>query len=208
MIISLLDKYMLRSDRWLSWLLFVVPRPPARPGRWRPAARSRLVTGRSRRGGPYAVTARHAQSRRCGFGHCRHDGPGPLALATLESLVHERLACATAVRSLCAARAATSARAALRCSAFGRVAAHVISPRTSEVASSIQKIPQAPNARCRAVVATPPAAPGSFVPWRQPGDWAVNHPVASIHRAPPPRSRRVSCTAVASRARCAHRDLP
>jgi hypothetical protein len=64
-----------------------------------------------------SVTAGHGaastRSRPVTAGHVAEDSvtavTGPLALATLESLVHERLACATGVRSLCAARAATSA---------------------------------------------------------------------------------------------------
>jgi hypothetical protein len=42
---------------------------PTRQPRGSPAARSRLVTGRSRRGCPYAVMACHAQSRRRWLGH-------------------------------------------------------------------------------------------------------------------------------------------
>jgi hypothetical protein len=50
-------------------------------GWWSPAARSRLVTGRSRRGGSYAGTSGHAQSRRRWLGHGRH-GAGPAARAS------------------------------------------------------------------------------------------------------------------------------
>jgi hypothetical protein len=99
----------------------------------------------------------------------RAGGPGPLALATLESLVHERLACPTGVRSLCAARAATSA---LRCSAFGRVAAHVT--QRSRLRSKISqgtKFPL-PGSSCDAAIGA------RIVPWRQQNDWAVNHPFA------------------------------
>ena len=105
--ISLLDKYMLRSDRWLSWLHFVVSLPPAQVEARRSvtAGHGSVTTGRPVRGhGPSRpVTSLRVWSwpsrRRAG-------GPGPLALATLESLVHEKLACETGVRSLCAARAA------------------------------------------------------------------------------------------------------
>jgi hypothetical protein len=180
---------MVRSDRLALLVAFRLF--SARPPRWRPAARSRLVTGRSRRGCPYAVTARHGPSRPVTSlsrpSRRRAGGPGPLALATLELLVHETLACATGVPSLCAARAATSARATLRCPAFGRVAAHVISPRP-QVASSIQNVPRHKM----------PAA-GQKLPRRhrrQDRTLAAARRLGSkspdrLHRAPPPRSRPV-----------------
>ena len=57
--------------------MFLSPRPLGLGvGWWRPTARSRLVTGWSRRGGPCAVTAGHAQSRRCGSRHGRHGRHG------------------------------------------------------------------------------------------------------------------------------------
>ena len=94
---------------------FMSPRPLGLGmGWWRSAARSRLVTGRSRRGSPFAVTAGHGWSRLVTSlraaslsSRRRVAGSGPLPLATLESLAHETLDCATEGRLLCAARVVT-----------------------------------------------------------------------------------------------------
>ncbi len=66
----------------------ISPRPlglQVHMGWWRPASRSRLVTGRSRQGGPYAVTACHGPSRPVTSllvwsrqSRRRAGGPGPL----------------------------------------------------------------------------------------------------------------------------------
>ncbi len=57
-----------------------------RPHRWRPAAWSRLVTGWSRRSAPFLVTAGHVTAGRVSAVTTLGQQPGPLPLATPESL--------------------------------------------------------------------------------------------------------------------------
>ena len=94
---------------------------PARPPRWRPAAWSRLVMGRSRRGGPSAVTpvtASHVAAGRVTAVTASARRPGPLPL-TDRSLRDRR-----AIALLGTARLVRSSLPR-----FGRVAADETSTR-------------------------------------------------------------------------------
>ena len=100
-----------------------------------------------------AVAGCHSPSRRA-------DRPGHVLLATLGSLAHVTLACATEV--------ATALRDTRR---FARPSRYPLvtyrsrrwsrASRDPEVASSFQNVPRPKRPRCRARVATPPPAPGS-----------------------------------------------
>jgi hypothetical protein len=78
-------------------------------GWWRPAARSRLVTGWSRRGAPFSVTAGHVAAGRVTAVTSADQRPRPLPLATLESRAHGRSLARPESRSICAARVAKPA---------------------------------------------------------------------------------------------------
>ena len=149
-------------DIWVQLLLF-----PARPPRWRPTARSRLVTGWSRRGGPCAVTAGHAQSRRCGSRHGRHGrhgskSPGLRPIPRHAGVARPRHACLRDQRCVRSVRR-ESQRPLEPSSAASPSGASLLTclRRDPEVASTIQNVPRPTRPRCRAVFATPPAAPGS-----------------------------------------------
>ena len=99
-----------------------------------------------------------------------------------------RLLARPTLRSLCAARVATPARAVLRRLAFGRVAAHVTSPRPRGRVDDPKRLKAntapLPGSVCHA------ACGARIVPWRQPGDWAVNFrspPLSQSARARPIR---------------------
>jgi hypothetical protein len=149
-------------------------------GWWRPAARSRLVTGRSRRGGPYAVTARHAQSRRCGFGHGRH-GAGPAARAP--SARHAGVARPRKARlrdrsaiALCG----TSRHLRLSCSPLPCLRSRRCSRDLAATLRSRLRSKMSQGTKCRLPGSSCHATIGArIVPWRQPGDRAVYHPIAS-----------------------------
>ena len=100
-----------------------------------------------------AVAGCHSPSRRA-------DRPGHVLLATLGSLAHATLACATEVATALrdTRRYARPSRYPLnRC----RSRRWSRASRDPEVASSFQNVPRPKRPRCRARVATPPPAPGS-----------------------------------------------
>ena len=108
-----------------SSLLLVSCLFPARPPRWRPAAWSRLVMGRSRRGGPSAVTpvtASHVAAGRVTAVTASARRPGPLPLAV--SLTDRSLRDRRAIALLGTARLVRSSLPR-----FGRVAADETSTR-------------------------------------------------------------------------------
>jgi hypothetical protein len=78
-------------------------------GWWRPASRSRLVTGCSRRGAPFSVTAGHVAAGRVTAVTTPDQRPRPLPLATPESLSLGRSLARPNLRSKCAARVAKPA---------------------------------------------------------------------------------------------------
>ena len=170
-----------------------------------------LVTGWSRRGGPYAVTAGHAQSRRCGLGHGHHGSeplgrrPIPLALATEE--------CSGTIRSL-ARRTLGRASLAPVAEAAGRSArpAPVMlarsQPRSWPTLVKTRRDPRSRRRSKRSQGQTAPAA-GQSLP-RRPR--CQDHALAAAgrldskpsdrlhHRAPPPESD-LWASAVAPRAK-------
>ena len=96
---------------------------PARPPRWRPAAWSRLVMGRSRRGGPSAVTPvtpSHVAAGRAVTASARRPGPLPLDISLPNRSLRDR-------RAIALLGTARLVRSSLP--RFGRVAADEISPR-------------------------------------------------------------------------------
>jgi hypothetical protein len=98
---------------------------PARPPRWRPAAWSRLVMGRSRRGGPSAVTpvtASHVAAGRVTAvtASARRPGPLPLAISLTDRSLRDR-------RAIALLGTARLVRSSLP--RFGRVAADETSTR-------------------------------------------------------------------------------
>ena len=124
-----------------------------------------------------AVAGCHSPSRRA-------DRPGHVLLATLGSLAHVTLACATEVATALrdTRRYARSGRYPLhRCrssrwSRTDRVAGHV--PRATPRSRLRSKMSQGRNGPaagqgCHA------ATGARIVPWRQPGDWLINLPIAS-----------------------------
>jgi hypothetical protein len=189
---------MLRSDglALLVAFRFVSARPP----RWRPAARSRLFTGRSRRGGPYAVTARHAPSRRCGFGHGSHGAgrrPGP-PCARHAGVARPRKARLRdrSARALCGTsrhlRSSRSPLLRLRSRRCSRDLAAIMRSRLRSKISQGTKCPL-PGSSCHAAIGA------RIVPWRQPGDWAVNHPIAFTALSAPIPSEQKYCEGQRSR---------
>ena len=100
-----------------------------------------------------AVAGCHSPSRRA-------DRPGHVLLATLGSLAHVTLACATEV-----ATALRDTRRYARPSRYPLVTYRSCrwsrASRDPEVAFSFQNVPRPKRPRCRARVATPPPAPGS-----------------------------------------------
>ena len=110
-----------------------------------------------------AVAGCHSPSRRA-------DHSGHVLLATLGSLAHATLACATEVatalrdtrryargspESIPAASLSVESLVTYRSRRWSRAS------RDPEVASSFQNVPRPKRPRCRARVATPPPAPGS-----------------------------------------------
>ena len=142
-------------------------------GWWRPAARSRLVTGWSRRGAPFSVTAGHVAAGRVTAVTTPDQRPRPLPLATPESRAHGRSLAppkSWSICGFCAARVAKPARAALRCpdgarlrprrwSRTGRVAGHV--PRATLRSRLRSKMSQGLQGPLPGSSASPLSAPGS-----------------------------------------------
>ncbi len=110
-----------------------------------------------------AVADCHSPSRRA-------DRPGHACPATLGSLVHATLACATEVAI--ALPESIPTRVDARCIAVGRVAGHV--PRATPRSPKCPKAETAPLPAkgCHA------ATGARIVPWQQPGDWLINLPIA------------------------------
>ena len=160
---------------------------PARPPRWRPAARSRLVTGWSRRGGPFAVTPvtpSHVPVGRATAVTALGRRPEPLPLATSVSFTHVRLG----DRSVITRSGTTHLVCVSRSPCVGFVASPpTCSRHDPKIASPIQ------NSLGRI---GPFLLPGSsrhaatgakIVPWRQQGDLAMNS-LDRLHRASSARS--------------------
>ena len=148
---------------------------PARPPRWRPAAWSRPVMGRSRRGGPSAVTpvtASHVAAGRVTAvtASARRPGPLPLAISLTDRSLRDR----RAIALLGTARLGRSSPPR-----FGRVAA-TRPRRDSEIASSIQKSSGPRGHTFLLLGSSRHAAIGArLVTWRQPGGWGMKSLTAS-----------------------------
>ena len=133
-----------------------------------------VTTGRPVRGHGRSrpVTSLRVASRPSRPSRLQVTGPAAHSSPRWSRSATTRLLARPTLRSLCAARVATPARAVLRRLAFGRVAAHVTSPRPRGRVDD-PKRPKAntaplPGSVCHA------ACGARIVPWRQPGDRAVN----------------------------------
>ena len=155
-----------------SSLLLVSCLSPARPPRWRPAAWSRLVMGRSRRGGPSAVTPVTASHVAVGrvtavTASARRPGPLPLAISLASrsegdrSVGHgsPRPLVAAPLRPLCCRR---------------DLAATLRTCRRSKSPHARRATPfLLLGSSCHA------ATGARLVPWRQPGGWGMKSLIAS-----------------------------
>jgi hypothetical protein len=142
-------------------LLFVSCLFFARLPRWRPASRSQLVTGQSRRGGPFAVTPStpsHVPAGRVTAVTALGRRPEPLPLATSVSFTHVRLRDRSVI--------AWSGTTHLFCVSSSSCDAFFALPQTCsrsdpKIASSIQNsLGRISPFCCRAVVATLQPVPG------------------------------------------------
>jgi len=144
-------------------------------GWWRPAAWSRLVMGRSRRGGPSAVTpvtASHVAAGRVTAvtASARRPGPLPLAISLTDRSLRDR----RAIALLGTARLVRSSLPASAASLPTRPR------RDSEIASSIQKSSGPRGHTFLLLGSSRHAAIGArLVTWRQPGGWGMKSLIAS-----------------------------
>ncbi len=153
--------------------------PPLGHG-WSRAGHDGAARTRSR-----PVTARHAQSRRCGFGHGRHGG-GPAALAP--SARHAgvarprkaRLRDRSAIAQCCTSHHLRLSRFPLPCLRSRRCSRDLTATLRSRIRSKMSQGTKCPlpGSSCHAAIGA------RIAPWRQPGDWAVNHPIATWEFAP------------------------
>ena len=152
--------------------------PPASPGGGPPLGHgwSRAGHDGAARTLPRPITARHAQSRRCWFGHGRH-GAGPAARAP--SPRHARVARPRNARlrdrsaiALCGtSRHLRLSRSPPPCLRSRRCSRDLASRLRSKMSQGTNCPLQ--GSSCHAAICA------RFVPWRQPGDWAINIPIAS-----------------------------